>query len=91
MNYKPVITGNQSNGNAGTKACDHGGKARMETVLGKDYILLPLWPTDPLFLQDSKSSPDARFKPSSDGEKKVNGDPNKKDERDDQEKDDNVN
>ncbi|GKA28773.1 hypothetical protein Tco_0715018, partial [Tanacetum coccineum] len=22
MNYKPVVTGNQSNGNAGTKACD---------------------------------------------------------------------
>ncbi|GKF47319.1 retrovirus-related pol polyprotein from transposon TNT 1-94, partial [Tanacetum coccineum] len=31
MNYKPVITGNQSNGNAGTKACDDAGKARMET------------------------------------------------------------
>ncbi|GJS84566.1 putative ribonuclease H-like domain-containing protein [Tanacetum coccineum] len=25
MNYKPVITGNQSNGNAGTKACDDAG------------------------------------------------------------------
>ncbi|GJU14023.1 putative ribonuclease H-like domain-containing protein [Tanacetum coccineum] len=25
----------------GTKACDDAGKARMETVLGKDYILLP--------------------------------------------------
>nr|GEV03589.1 hypothetical protein [Tanacetum cinerariifolium] len=31
MNYKPVIAGNQSNGNAGTKACDDAGKARMET------------------------------------------------------------
>ncbi|GKD07780.1 putative ribonuclease H-like domain-containing protein, partial [Tanacetum coccineum] len=31
MNYKPVITGNQSNGNAGTKACDDAGKAKMET------------------------------------------------------------
>ncbi|GKA44348.1 putative ribonuclease H-like domain-containing protein, partial [Tanacetum coccineum] len=31
MNYKPVITGNQSNGNAGTKACDDAGKARIET------------------------------------------------------------
>ncbi|GJX28875.1 copia protein [Tanacetum coccineum] len=39
----------------------------------------------------SKSSPDARFKPSSNGEKKVDGDPSKEDERDDQEKDDNVN
>ncbi|GJX01760.1 putative ribonuclease H-like domain-containing protein [Tanacetum coccineum] len=41
MNYKPVVIGNQSNGNAGTKACDDEGKARMETVPGKDYILLP--------------------------------------------------
>ncbi|GKB17251.1 hypothetical protein Tco_0851174 [Tanacetum coccineum] len=42
MNYKPVIAGNQSNGNAGTKSCDAAGKARMETVRGKDSILLPL-------------------------------------------------
>nr|GEU74868.1 hypothetical protein [Tanacetum cinerariifolium] len=46
MNYKPVVIGNQSNGNAGTKlegtkACDDVGKARMETVPSKDYILLP--------------------------------------------------
>ncbi|GJR74430.1 hypothetical protein Tco_0086795 [Tanacetum coccineum] len=31
MNYKPIIAGNQSNGNAGTKACDDAGKASMET------------------------------------------------------------
>ncbi|GKE51798.1 putative ribonuclease H-like domain-containing protein [Tanacetum coccineum] len=31
MNYKPVVAGNQSNGNAGTQACDDAGKARMET------------------------------------------------------------
>ncbi|GJT98861.1 ribonuclease H-like domain-containing protein [Tanacetum coccineum] len=31
INYKPVVTGNQSNGNAGTKACDDACKARMET------------------------------------------------------------
>ncbi|GKD20428.1 hypothetical protein Tco_1222131, partial [Tanacetum coccineum] len=31
MNYKAVVTGNQSNGNAGIKACDDAGKARMET------------------------------------------------------------
>ncbi|GJR91194.1 putative ribonuclease H-like domain-containing protein [Tanacetum coccineum] len=81
MNSKRVAAGNQSNGSAGTKACDDAGKSRMETVPGKDYILLPTWPVDLLFSQDSKSSPDAEFKPSSDGEKKVN---------DDQEKDDNV-
>ncbi|GJW58848.1 putative ribonuclease H-like domain-containing protein [Tanacetum coccineum] len=71
MNYKPVVAGNQSNGNAGTKACDDAGKARMETVPGKDYILLPLWPADLLFSQFSKSSPDVGFKPSGDDEKKV--------------------
>ncbi|GJT69255.1 putative ribonuclease H-like domain-containing protein, partial [Tanacetum coccineum] len=91
MNYKPVVAGNQSSGNAGTKAYDRAGKARMETIPEKDYILLPLWPADPLFSQDSKSSPNAGFKPLSDGEKKVNGDPSNEDERDDQEKDDNVN
>ncbi|GJY23362.1 putative ribonuclease H-like domain-containing protein, partial [Tanacetum coccineum] len=31
MNYKPAVAGNQSNGNAGTKACDDTGKDRMET------------------------------------------------------------
>ncbi|GKB71958.1 putative ribonuclease H-like domain-containing protein [Tanacetum coccineum] len=98
MNYKPVITGNQSNGNAGTKACDDAGKARMETVPGKDYILLPLWPADLPFSQNSKSSPDAGFKPSGDDAKKVieepgkeGGDSSKEDESHDQEKDDNVN
>ncbi|GJT60148.1 putative ribonuclease H-like domain-containing protein [Tanacetum coccineum] len=82
----------------GTKACDDAGKARMETVPGKDYILLPLWTADPPFSQSSKSSPDAGFKPSGDDEKKVTkepgkegGDPSKEDERDDQEKDASVN
>ncbi|GJW87460.1 hypothetical protein Tco_0162800 [Tanacetum coccineum] len=42
MNYKPDVAKNQSNGNAGTKACNDAGKARMETVHGKDYILLPM-------------------------------------------------
>ncbi|GJX80207.1 putative ribonuclease H-like domain-containing protein [Tanacetum coccineum] len=46
MNYKPVVARNQSNGNACTKACDDAGKARMETISSKDYILLPFWPTD---------------------------------------------
>ncbi|GJU81467.1 hypothetical protein Tco_1283832 [Tanacetum coccineum] len=81
-----------------TKACDDAGKARMETVPGKDYIMLPLWPADPLFSQSSKSSPDARFKPLGDDEKKVTeepgkegGDSSKDSECSDQEKDDNVN
>ncbi|GJR61363.1 putative ribonuclease H-like domain-containing protein [Tanacetum coccineum] len=70
INYKPVVAGNQSNGNAGTKACNDAGKARMETTPSKDYILLLMWPADPLFSQDSKSSLDAGFKPSREEEKK---------------------
>ncbi|GKG39678.1 hypothetical protein Tco_0463823, partial [Tanacetum coccineum] len=66
-----------SNGNAGTKACDDACKARMETVPGKDYILLPLWPADLLLSQNSKISPDAGFKPSGDNEKKVTEEPGK--------------
>ncbi|GJZ00933.1 retrovirus-related pol polyprotein from transposon TNT 1-94 [Tanacetum coccineum] len=75
----------------GTKSCDDVGKARMETVPGKDYILLPLWTADPPFAQISKSSPDAGFKPLSDDEKKVDEDSRKDSESIDQEKEDNVN
>ncbi|GJW33953.1 hypothetical protein Tco_0053985 [Tanacetum coccineum] len=90
MNYKPVVAGNQFNGNSCTKACDDAGKARRETVPGKDYILLPLWPTDPLLSQNSKNSPDAGFKPSGDNEKKVTEEPGKEggDSSNDQEKED---
>ncbi|GJV48209.1 hypothetical protein Tco_1438421, partial [Tanacetum coccineum] len=98
MNYKPVIAGNPSNGNAGTKACDEAGKARMETLHFKDYILLPLWTADPLISQSSNSSPDAEFKPSRDNENKVTeepekegGDPSNEGDRVDKEKNDSVN
>ncbi|GJR20802.1 putative ribonuclease H-like domain-containing protein [Tanacetum coccineum] len=93
MNYKPVVTENQSNGNAGTKACDDAGKARMKTVPGKDYIMLPLWAADPPFSQISKSSPDPGFKPSGDNEKKVTEELGKEggDSSNDQEKEDIVN
>ncbi|GJS62814.1 uncharacterized mitochondrial protein-like protein [Tanacetum coccineum] len=48
----PNIAGrNQSNGNASTKACDDACKARMKTVPGKDYILLPSWTADSPFSQ----------------------------------------
>ncbi|GJR94486.1 putative ribonuclease H-like domain-containing protein [Tanacetum coccineum] len=78
MNYKPVVAGNQSNGNAGTKACDNAGKARVETVPGKDYILLSLWTQDPPFSSSTKDSLDARFKPSGEEEKKDTEEPEKK-------------
>nr|GEV32000.1 hypothetical protein [Tanacetum cinerariifolium] len=51
MNYKPVVVGDQSNGSAG--------KARVEIVPDKDYILLPLWTQDPPFSSSSKDSPGA--------------------------------
>ncbi|GJY33972.1 hypothetical protein Tco_0418441 [Tanacetum coccineum] len=91
MNYKPVVAGNQSNGNACTKACDDAGKARMETIPSKDYILLLLWTVDPPFSQCSKSSPDDGSKPSSDDKKKVDEDPRKDSENINQENDDNDN
>nr|GEU87071.1 hypothetical protein [Tanacetum cinerariifolium] len=62
MNYKPVVAGNQSNGSAG--------KARVETVANKDYILLPLWTQDPLLFSSSKNSPGDGFKPSGEEENK---------------------
>ncbi|GJS88374.1 putative ribonuclease H-like domain-containing protein [Tanacetum coccineum] len=79
INYKPVVAGNQSNSNAGTKACNDAGKARMKTVPGKYHILLPMWPADLLFSQDSKRSPNARFKPLGEGEKKDAEDPRNED------------
>ncbi|GJR19878.1 uncharacterized mitochondrial protein-like protein [Tanacetum coccineum] len=64
----------------GTKACDDAGKARIETVPSKDYILLPMWPADPLFSQNSKDSPDARFKPSGEEEQMDTEDPGNENE-----------
>ncbi|GKB41430.1 putative reverse transcriptase, RNA-dependent DNA polymerase [Tanacetum coccineum] len=73
-------------------------KLRLDTLPGKDYILLPLWVVDPPFSFSSKDSPDAGFKPSGEEEKKdaedpgnEGGNPREKDERVDQENDANVN
>ncbi|GKF81770.1 retrovirus-related pol polyprotein from transposon TNT 1-94, partial [Tanacetum coccineum] len=76
-NTPNITERNQSNGNAGTKACDDASKARIEIVPGKDNILIPFWTVDPPFSQSSKSSQDDGFKPSSDDEKKVDEDPRK--------------
>ncbi|GKA81783.1 hypothetical protein Tco_0788475, partial [Tanacetum coccineum] len=99
MNYKPVVTGNQSNGNACTKACDNTCKARVETVPDKDYMLLPLWTQDPSFSSGLKDSHDAGFKPSGEEQKKDVEDLENKDSevlsteepRVNQEKDANIN
>ncbi|GKF01556.1 hypothetical protein Tco_0028479 [Tanacetum coccineum] len=80
MNYEPIVAGTQSNGLAGTKASDNVGQARKETEPVKDYILLPLWTSDPPFFQDPKSSHDDGSKPSSDNGKKVDEDPRKESE-----------
>nr|GEZ65952.1 hypothetical protein [Tanacetum cinerariifolium] len=53
---------NQSNGSAG--------KARVETVPDKDYILPPLWTQDPLLSSSSKDSPGDGFQPLGEEEKK---------------------
>ncbi|GJV31017.1 uncharacterized mitochondrial protein-like protein [Tanacetum coccineum] len=91
LNKMELLRGNQSNSNACTKACDDVGKARMETIPSKDYILLPLWTVDLPFSQCSKSSPNDGSKPSSDDKKKVDEDPRKDSENINQEKDDNDN
>ncbi|GJX40188.1 putative ribonuclease H-like domain-containing protein [Tanacetum coccineum] len=83
----------------GTKACDNAGKARVETIPGKDYILLPFLTQDPLFSSSTKDSCDAGFKPSREEEKKDVEAPKNEDSellnteepRVNQEKDENVN
>ncbi|GJU20885.1 retrovirus-related pol polyprotein from transposon TNT 1-94 [Tanacetum coccineum] len=79
MNYKPFVVWNQSNGSAGIKVCDSAGKARVESIPSKDYILLPLWTQDLQFSSSSKDSPYARFKPLEEEEKKDAEDPRNKD------------
>ncbi|GKA13652.1 ribonuclease H-like domain-containing protein, partial [Tanacetum coccineum] len=107
MNYKPVVAGNQSNSSTGTKACDDAGKARMETIPGKYYILLPLSIQDPPFTSSLKDSPDTGFEPSGEEEEKDVEDPRNEsrnpterkdsevssteESRINQEKDDNIN
>ncbi|GKD53917.1 retrovirus-related pol polyprotein from transposon TNT 1-94, partial [Tanacetum coccineum] len=75
----------------GIKASDNAGQARKETKPVKDYILLPLWTTDPPYSQDLKSSHDDGSKPSSDDGKKVDEDLRKDSECKAQETEDNVN
>ncbi|GJZ10040.1 putative ribonuclease H-like domain-containing protein [Tanacetum coccineum] len=99
MNYELVVAGNQSNGIAGTKACENASKARVETVPGKDYTLLPFLTQDSPFSSSSKDSPDVGFKLPREEEKKdaehlENEDcevPNTEEPRVNQEQDESVN
>nr|GEW40832.1 ribonuclease H-like domain-containing protein [Tanacetum cinerariifolium] len=90
MNYHPVVVGTQSNGNACTKDNNNARQARKEKEPDKNYILLPLWTADPLFLQKPKSSQDVGFKPSNDVGKKFNEVPRQENKCKDQEKNDSV-
>ncbi|GKC13448.1 putative ribonuclease H-like domain-containing protein [Tanacetum coccineum] len=69
MNYKPVVAGNQTNGNAGTKENIDAGQDGKKLVPDQKYILLPLLTFDSLLSKISKDSPDAGFKPSGEEEK----------------------
>ncbi|GKA48179.1 putative ribonuclease H-like domain-containing protein [Tanacetum coccineum] len=62
INYKPIVVGNQTNGNAGTKENIDVGQAGKKIVPNQEYILLPLLKSDPSLSKSSKDSPDAGFK-----------------------------
>ncbi|GJZ00678.1 putative ribonuclease H-like domain-containing protein [Tanacetum coccineum] len=69
MNYKPVVAGNQTNGNAGTKENIDASQAGKKIIPDQEYILLPLLTFDPSLSKRLKDSPDAGFKPSGEEEK----------------------
>ncbi|GJR38172.1 putative ribonuclease H-like domain-containing protein [Tanacetum coccineum] len=103
MNYKPVIAGNQSNGNAGTKENIGAGQIRKKTVLDQEYILLPLWTSNPSLSKGPKNTKDYADKKDAKVPEKESRVSSKEDDQDDQdlrdeferlihqEKDENVN
>ncbi|GJR61703.1 putative ribonuclease H-like domain-containing protein [Tanacetum coccineum] len=99
MNYKPVVVGNQTNGNAGTKENIDTSQDGKKIVPDQKYILLPLLTSDPSLSKSSKDSADAGFKPSGEEETinyehQENEDsevPNIEEPRVNQEQDENVN
>ncbi|GKD93319.1 putative ribonuclease H-like domain-containing protein, partial [Tanacetum coccineum] len=99
MNYKQVVAGNQTNGNAGTNENIDTGQARKKIVPDQEYILLPLLTSDPSLSKNLKDSPDAGFKPSGKEEKmdakhpknKDNEVPNTEEPRVNQEQDESIN
>ncbi|GJU30214.1 putative ribonuclease H-like domain-containing protein [Tanacetum coccineum] len=99
MNYKPVVAGNQTNGNAGTKENIDAGQDGRKIVPDQKYIQLPLLTSDPSLSKSLKDSTNAGFKPSGEEEKiyskhQENEDsevPNTEELRVNQEQDANVN
>ncbi|GJY83037.1 putative ribonuclease H-like domain-containing protein [Tanacetum coccineum] len=59
MNYKPVVAGNQTNGNASTNENIDAGQDGKKIVPDQEYILLPLLTSNPSLSKSSKDSPDA--------------------------------
>ncbi|GJW42344.1 putative ribonuclease H-like domain-containing protein [Tanacetum coccineum] len=58
MNYKPIIAGDQSNGNAGTKENIGASQVGKKTVPNQEYILLPLWTSNPSLSKSPKNTKD---------------------------------
>ncbi|GKA43460.1 putative reverse transcriptase domain-containing protein [Tanacetum coccineum] len=58
MNYKPVIVGNQSNGNVGTNENIGVSQVGKKTVPDQEYILLPLWTSNPSLSKGPKNTKD---------------------------------
>ncbi|GJU13401.1 hypothetical protein Tco_1135797 [Tanacetum coccineum] len=67
-----IVPGNQSKGMQVQKHVKMRVKLEMRQSFWQNYILLPLGNVDSPFSQSSKSSPNAGFKPSSDGERSTN-------------------
>ncbi|GJU07716.1 hypothetical protein Tco_1124146 [Tanacetum coccineum] len=51
MNYVPVVAGNKTNGIAGTKDNTVAGQAQKEKEPKQEYILIPIYTTDPSISQ----------------------------------------
>nr|GEU47320.1 ribonuclease H-like domain-containing protein [Tanacetum cinerariifolium] len=58
MNYVPVVTGNQTNGIAGTKEKLVAGQDERQKALEQEYILITICITGPLISQDAKDRAD---------------------------------
>nr|GEX31415.1 hypothetical protein [Tanacetum cinerariifolium] len=56
MNYVPVVTGNQTNGIAGTKEKLIASQDEKKKELEQEYILIPICTTGPLISRDAKDS-----------------------------------
>ncbi|GJS73822.1 putative ribonuclease H-like domain-containing protein [Tanacetum coccineum] len=92
MNYKPVIAGNQTNGDAGTKESIYASQAGKKIVPDQEYILLPLWTSNPLLSKGPKNTKDyASKKVTKDSENKESEVLSTNEPRVNQEKDANVN